>query len=328
MNLKTTFIAFYLLLISQIVLSQTNEKNTEFKPYGKPIVRVFANYHTDFGNVTTTRIRRAYLGYKYNIAPEYKVNLTLDVLNITGLYRAYLKNAYLQYKKKKITWLIGIIPTKQFKIQEKIWGYRYIQKVFSDKYALNASADLGGSFQYDFNKKLSIDLIVQNGTGYKKIYATHTYRGGAGVSFKPTNSLILRAYYDISNKPNISKQNFAGFISYKMKDLFLIAGEYNYQTGFDFIENKNYGGYSIFARYFVSKKYELFARYDHVESTTLENENNPWFLANGEYLTGGLQYKPYKGIKFSLNYQGYYLPQATNDKYLSFMYFNVEFKIP
>jgi len=327
MNAKLTFIiTIAVLFFSSNIYSQSTK--SDFVPNGKPIVKVFANYHTDFGEITTARIRRAYLGYKYNLSENYKLNLTLDVLNLTGFYQAYLKNAYLKYSKDKLSYSIGIIPTKQFKVQEKIWGYRYIQKVFSDKYALNASADLGASAQYKFNKMISADIIVQNGTGYKKIKATKTYRGGAGITIKPLSGLTLRTYYDLSQKPEVSKQDFVGFVSYKFKNKFLLAGEYNYQTGFGFVKDKDYGGYSFFARYFLNKKIELFARYDKVNASVLENETEEWFSGIGDYLLGGVQYNPVKGVKFSLNYQGYHLPLSEKDKYVSLMYFNLEFKIP
>ncbi len=320
-------IVMFTLLNTVAVAKNLQNDSTKFIPKGKPIVRVFANYHTDFGKVTRAQIRRAYLGYKYDIAKEYSVNLTLDVLNLTGFYEAYLKTAYLKYHKNKFSYSLGIIPTLQFKVQEKIWGYRYIQKVFSDKFALNSSADLGASAQYKFNKHILVNAIVQNGSGYKKIYSTNTYRGGLGLTVKPIESITMRLYYDISKKPEVSRQNYVAFLAYKFKNKFLVAGEYNYQTGNSFVENKNYGGYSAFARYFVNKKIELFARYDHSESTILENETTPWFTADGDYIISGFEYKPYKNIKFSVNYRGGYTPNIQADKYNSLLYFNLEFKI-
>ena len=36
-----------------------------------------------------------------------------------------------------------MISTKLFKVQEELWGHRYLMKTFSDEYKLGHSADLG-----------------------------------------------------------------------------------------------------------------------------------------------------------------------------------------
>ena len=155
----------------------SQESKEEFKPSGKPLALIFTNFNTAFTDGESHpsfEITRAYLGYEYNFSKELYAKLVLDVGDpkAGGLQMtAYLKNAYLQYTKNKLALSFGMISTTQFKVSEKIWGLRYIEKSFQDAYKFNASADLGISAAYKIGDLLSVDLIVANGEGYKLIEA-------------------------------------------------------------------------------------------------------------------------------------------------------------
>ena len=119
--------------IETIGLSQNS--TDEFKPNGKPLALIFTNYHTSFSDGETMpafEITRAYLGYEYNFSKEWYAKVIMDVGNPkAGSHEmaAYLKNAYMQYKKDKFTASFGMISTTQFKVSETIWGYRFIEKL-------------------------------------------------------------------------------------------------------------------------------------------------------------------------------------------------------
>ncbi len=324
-----------LLLISTLSFSQ--ESKTEFKPSGSPIVKVFANYHSNLGgnNIVeldeAMELKRAYFGYKYSISENYSLKVVMDVGNSGGKYSAYLKTGSLSYKKDKLSYNIGLISTTQFKTQEKFWGYRYLRKSFQDQYKYNASADLGMSIAYKFSKIVSADCILQNGDGYKHVDPSGTYRGGVGttVNFKP---ITFRMYYDISMKPDVYRQSITSFLGYKFKDKFRIGAEYNYQLNNSFIEDRNMYGYSAYATYIINDKLEGFARFDENISNKLIGENNrlepqPW-NANRDEKIGiiGLQYSPAKGVKVSANYRRS-LSVLENSEWVNWVFVNLEFKI-
>jgi len=336
--LRTYFLLALILFISTISFSQEKkiedkaETVTEiekFKPNGRALVKIFANYHTNFAEISKMQIERAYLGYNYNFSENYSAKITLDVTGTDFYgklrYDVFLKIAQLQYKKNKTTIKVGLIPTTQFKVQEKFWGYRYIMKSFQDIYRMNGSADLGVSVDYKIFDNFSVDVIVQNGEGYKSIEPTGTYRGGLGLTYLPIKSLIIRVYSDISSMPDVNRVNFAAFIGYKFKKLFKVGAEYNLQIGNRFVQEKEYSGVSAYTTVFISKKFNVFARYDLVKSNTLENDIEPWYIKrNGNGLIAGIEYSPIKGVKVSTNYRGWQSDIASKD-FESMFYLNFQY---
>jgi hypothetical protein len=92
-------------------------------------------------------------------------------------------------------------------------------------------------------------------------------------------------------------------------------------------ENHNILGWSVYAKYNFTKKYQLFIRYDRVTSKIIEGEINPWNLAkDGTALVTGMQFQPISKIKMALNYHDWY-PLAANMESGGFIYFNVEVKL-
>mgnify|MGYP006423352937 FL=1 len=126
----------------------------DFVPSGTPSIRVFTNFHSQLSDgevLNAFQIQRAYLGYKHQFSRTISGKLYLDVadpgvgkLQMTG----YLKNAYLQYKGDRLTAKFGLIGLHQFRLQEDLWGGRYLFKSFQDQYKFGPSADLGAHISY------------------------------------------------------------------------------------------------------------------------------------------------------------------------------------
>jgi hypothetical protein len=345
MNYKS-LLSLLLIALSLNVFSQEQEKPKEqakeeskFKISGKPIIKVFANYNSNLGGNESVeafdalQIKRAYLGYKATLSENYSVKLVMDVGENSGLYRAYLKAASLNYKKGKIAYSVGMISTKQFKVQEKFWGYRYIRKSFQDQYKYGASADLGLSVDYRITKNILVDAIFVNGLGYKAVLPSGTYKGGLGLTLD-FNSLIFRAYYDIRAKSYAQEQNIATFIGYKFKDKFRIGAEYNYRISNKFNPDHDLFGYSVYATYIINKKFEIFARYDNSQSNVVQKTVigpdvplTQWNIdRDGQTAMGGIQYKPIKRIKISANYRR--VTSAVADiEGANWIFLNLEFKL-
>ena len=89
----------------------------------------------------------------------------------------------------------------------------------------------------------------------------------------------------------------------------------------------NLDGISIYSTYSFDSKWEIFGRFDQVGSNTLSGDAEGWnYSKDGNQIIAGLQYAPIKGLKFSLNYQGFsYDDDAVNNK--SMMFLNAEFKL-
>lgn len=307
-KVKLSLIALFFIVTG--IKAQEATINNEFKPSGKPSVKIFTNAHSSFidgENSSAFELQRAYFGYSYNFSKNFSTKITLDVgdpgvgkLQMT----AYLKNAALVYKKNKFTANFGLIGLYGFKVQEKQWGYRYLFKSFQDEHKFGASADLGASFMYKFSDFISADAMILNGEGYKNIQSDNTYKGAIGVTITPIKNLKLRAYYDMMST-DVAQQTIALFAGYK-SDIFKIGAEYNLQSNNKMIEDQNLTGISLYTTIITGKKLNFFGRFDNLSSNKLEGAADPWNISkNGQAYIFGVEYKPIKGIKISPNFQGW-----------------------
>ena len=332
MKLKTFILLFS--LISFFTFAQ----NSESEPKGEPHFKVFWNYNYDFSDdVTQTsafELDRVYLGYKYKFNDNVSAKITYDVgkNNSGSNYTAFVKIAQLDYKlSTKVKLSLGMIGGKQFNDQEKVWGYRYIYKTLQDENKFGSSADLGVNAEIKLSDKLTTNIFALNGEGYKNPQdADGNQRIGFNLIYAVSNSVNLKFYYDTqSSAISESLNNIGLFAGYKVGD-YSIGAEYNkmengttYKTP---IDNHNLNGISIYNRYSISDKYEVFARFDQISSNTLDGATNSWnYDDDGSLIIIGTQYKANDGVKFSLNARSFtYKNLDTN---LFEVFFNVEFNL-
>ena len=285
----------------------SQESKEDFKPNGKPLALIFSNFRytmEDGETFAQFQIRRAYLGYEYNFSPNWYGKVVLDVgdPNDDGRYQmaAFLKNAYFRYKKNKFSASFGMISTAQFKVSEKIWGYRYMLKSFQDVYRFNASADLGFNVTYEFTNSLSADFSVYNGEGYQKLEADSVLRPAFGITANPLKNITARVYVDMMGK-DIKQQSLATFLAYTGSRI-TIGAEYNYQKDFRMREGSDLFGTSFYMTYKASDKIKIFARYDDLASSTLDSKDEPWQVhRDGQLIMAGLEFIPIKGVKLTPN---------------------------
>ena len=152
MKNKTNLITVLIFAVA-LSFSEVNAQTADdFTPYGKPLALVFTNVNSSFNkdmNSQAFEITRAYLGYEYFFSKNIssKVNIDIGDPGVGKLQMtAFIKNAYVQYKKNNFSARFGMIGVNQFNVQEKHWGYRYIYKSFQDAYNFGPSADLGSCF--------------------------------------------------------------------------------------------------------------------------------------------------------------------------------------
>lgn len=240
-------------------------------PKGQAIVQVFTNFHTSFGAQNGERgfeLERSYLGYQYHLGKGLSVKAVFDIGKssaVNDYHRiAYVKHAEIAWKKDKWTLNGGLISTKLFNFQEKHWGYRYVAKSFQDEYKYGSSADLGLSATYDATPWLSLDAIVVNGEGYKKIQSHDGLNYGLGLTLTPLKGWSFRLYGGLNESGVKEKKdvvNVATMVGYKDKRL-SFGVEYNYMSNNAHIEGADRSGLSVYASTQLAKNVHLFARYD------------------------------------------------------------------
>lgn len=291
---------------------------------GKAIIQVFGNFHSGFGHDNNDRgfeLDRSYLGYQYDLGKGLQIKGVMDIGqsdDVNDYHRiAYIKNALISWKTGNLTLTGGLIPTTQFNMQEKFWGYRYIMKTFQDLYKFGNSADLGISATYKFTNWLSADAIVVNGEGYKKIQKEDGLMYGLGATLTPIEGLSLRLYYGLNESTEENKkdkQNLATFIGYKGKG-FSLGAEYNLYMNDKNREGADLYGLSIYGSASLNKKTELYARYDNLSS------KNNWNEAKDQSgIIAGLQFKLGKYVKIAPNFR-MNIPKAkgADNKYMGYI---------
>jgi hypothetical protein len=333
--MKIKYLALALLLFA---VNQIDAQEGQPGPFqnGEPIGRVFANYYTGIGqgdNPSAFEVRRAYLGYKFDLDDEFSAQIQLDIgspddVSQYSLLRrfAYFKSAYLQYQKGRVNIKFGIIPLQLFKLQESIWNHRYIYKSVLDEHSLGSTADLGASINYKASRSLVLDLTFMNGEGYSQLQADYSYKIGIGFTLRPWKGLIVRCYGDAIQK-NENLITLVNFVGWEIKNKLLAGVEYDLRLNDDFETNYDQHVFSGYLSYNITEKFQVFGRYDFITSSVLENQDKPWNLDDdGSAIIAGVQYQPIPKVRLSLNYQDW-VPYAQNLNNEAFIYFNVEFRI-
>jgi len=220
----------------------------------------------------------------------------------------------------------GLIGLKQFKLQEKIWERRYLMKTIADEHRLGSSADLGINFHYRFSEKADADFTITNGEGYSSLQMDDVFKYSLGTTIRFPQNVTSRIVYDIMHN-EISETTLLLFSSYDFRSKWNIAAEYVLRNNNNWKDNHNIHALSIYGKYNLNEKYQLFARYDKLDSNILKGETRPWQLAdNGSALVAGIQFRPVNKITMSLNYHDWY-PMAANMEGGGFIYLNLEVKM-
>ncbi len=299
----------------------------EFKPSGSGIGTVFFNYKYDLSKDIDRRssfnLERAYLGYKYDFARNISGKVIFDVSYDPTVksFTAFAKNAFLEWAiNPKVKLSVGLIPIRHFELQEKVWGYRYIMKTFTDEYGMGTTADLGLGLELPVSEMLTFNAYIVNGEGFKSLqddFGMHKF--GANATLKPAEGLSFRVHYDMmATKDTLAITKLVGdtttisiftaFAGYEVMDQFRIGVEYNLMnngtTYRKWAEDYKLSGLSLFGTYIIDSQFEVFARYDYLTSNVIGNADDEWnYNGDGSLVMAGVQYKPIKGVNFALNYR-------------------------
>ena len=333
MNSLVRVIFILIIFFSNSFVSISQE--SEFTPSGNVYGRVFSDFEVGLAGDdlnSAFEVTQAYFGYKYKMSSNFSANIKLDIgspddSEYSKLKRyAYFKVAELKYKKGPLTLRFGIIGMKQFKLQEKFWTRKFVKKTFQDYYKFGPSADIGAAVTYEFLPNLIVDALVMNGEGYKQLQADDTYKNGFGITYFPIKGLKLKVYSDYSKKV-VWQNSFAGFVGYNMKGQFSLGAEYNYQTNHDFELDNHFYGTSVYGSVVLHKKWEIFARYDMLDSYQHEGQNQAWNESrDGQHFIGGIQFNPIKKVKLAIDLQ-HWIPSDDNINPTMILFFHTSFDL-
>lgn len=320
------FLFISLIAVFAVTIVRAQSEVEAFQPSGKAFGSIHWNYHFDLGEDASPRntfqLTRAYLGYKYKMSEDISLKVTFDGSANGGVtdYTVFLKAAQLDWKvASPLKLSLGLIGTKQFKTQEKLFGYRYVSKTVQDQYGFGSSADFGVNAEYKLMDNLKANLFILNGEGYKKVQDNDgRMRVGGSLVYEPVDGLTVQAFYDnyggnVRNDSNVVVEDTASIhtlsfhAGYKSGN-FRVGAEYNIQnngTKYNRIAEGHSGKtIALFGAYTISDKFELFGEWFNYKSNTLEGATESWNAGtDGNFIVAGAQYSPVKGLKCALNYR-------------------------
>ena len=241
--MKKAIILSLVALTVGLNLHAQDTAKAEFKPSGKVWGYVFGDYYYKVkadsalrGNLEYSglkennnafAIRRAYLGYDYNISEKFSTELLLSHeanLDASGNRTVFIKAANLRIKKifGYTDLVIGHMSTPTFSLlEEKVWNFRSVEKTIVDQRKLASSSDLGIALQGKFDEKgnYGYDLMAANGTGTKP--ETDQFKRFYGDLYAKflDKKIILNVYGDIERSQlepyHKSKMTFKAFAAYQ-----------------------------------------------------------------------------------------------------------------
>ena len=313
-----------LLFVNLLIAQAKTSTDTAFKPSGKLWGYTFGDFyykaHSDVMNRgganqytgieqgrNAFQIRRAYLGYNYDIHPKFAAELLLaaeDNININGSNSGdltsngkltfYIKYANLRWKNiwKGTDLVVGQHATPAFALlTEPFWGYRSIERPLVD-IRRTPSSDFGASLQGKFDPSTGnygYNVMVGNGTGARPENDKFKWFYGDIYAKFFDKKLVFDLYADYQRlgwTPTFhhSRNMLKGFAGYTTPsftvgaEAFINHGQQdvtgNKETSKDTI-SANATGLSLFARGAIIKdKLGYFARFDTYNPDTKYNDVN------------------------------------------------------
>ena len=330
---QLTLIYFIILLNVYNSFGQDSTKHYQ----GKLFVNLYPGVNYNFTKTehnTGFVMNTALLGYKRKLTGKISGVIIFDVTRTTNnievtdsngtqmnvsyfegsKYTAFLKMAQIKWQfHKKWSLAAGqLLNTQYLTLQDKFWAHRYVAVTAQEMYRFGNPADFGMRINWTPNKKISVFLGAFNGEGPFRHQDEHSdFLISSNIEYRPIKNLILKLYY--SNQENYSadslndKNVIAGFVGFN-HEKYRIGAEYSYIKNADFY-NTSYSLISIFSYYNISKKYQIFARYDYVDKSKILEYNS--------YYIAGVQYSPAKNFYIAANYR-YFSTNKNNMLYLNF----------
>ena len=260
---------------------------------------------------TALNFQRQYFSYGADVSDNVSFKIIYDVGRTnqnegedTRLV-AFLKKAQINYKTSFSKFDFGLIGMNTYGVQEKNWGYRFIEKSAIDKYEFSSTADIGVGFSRSLIDNLNWSLQIVNGEGFKKPQGDKFQKFAFNATYGERN-LNKNDGYNVGvvyttestdNDPTTMTSLFGGYSGMGLR----LGGQYNMLTKGNIESNI----VSVSVNYAVRDKINVFARYDLADPWTEsvddpitndlnEGEDNSTYLIAGIVLTcdGGISIAP------------------------------------
>jgi hypothetical protein len=287
-------------------------------------------------NGTGFNVKRIYITVDHKFSDVWSANVTTDISNVIGEtafgnYNTptantstgaisqigdvgkglYIKKAFIQAKiDPALIIRAGSADTAWIPYMEGQYEHRYLEMTLTDNYKLAQSADWGIYALGDLaGGLLSYQVGVVNGTGYRNVKVTKSVDVDGRLSAQYKGFYAAVGGYTGRLGNNVQgavvdhvAYRLDGALGFK-NTLFNIGGEYVYAKNLQSVtkttEDK-YNGWSAFAQYNITPKWQVFGRADWIRYTP--NIATGASVSN-YYWNAGVQWQPAKLVDISLAYK-------------------------
>lgn len=302
---------------------------------GTPFTEIFTDFHlnlNDSAKTTGFGLERAYLGYNYIPGGNFSGSVILNIGSPDELppgaeprRYAFFREASMSWTNERINISFGITTTRITNYQQKFWGKRYIANSFQSENGYGIVADLGVVMDYKINDIFSTDITIMNGEGYSDLQLDNSVKTSVGLTITPSSQLAFRLYGDIDKPKGIWQSTLVGFAGFK-NEFITIGADVNFKSNIDMAGGHNAWGLSGTGAVSITKKSELFVRYDYSSSVLVPAETMEWNNnMDGSFLVLGLQRTFSPNVKIALDYQGKF-PNNLPEKITGAIFVNAVFK--
>ena len=232
---------------------------------------------------------RQYFSYAVDMSDDVKFKVIFDVGRSAtdSKLNTYLKKSQIDYKTSHANISLGLIGMNTYGVQEKNWGYRFIEQSAIDKYGFSYTADIGVGFSRSLIDNLNMSLQVVNGEGFKQpqldkyhkisvntIYGEQKLNKNDGY-----NAGIVYSTEATESDPTIMISAFGGFAGMGLR----LGGEYDMLTKGDTESSI----ISVSANYSFMDNKDIFFRYDIYDGDTSVEEDGSSYIITGILLSCG-----------------------------------------
>ena len=268
-------------------------------PYNGSITGLTYFDYTRENSASAFNFERQYFNYDIQMSNDVKFKVLFDVgrtnqvtdslknnIEDTRLV-VFLKKAQIDYICEWFNTSFGLITTNTYGVQEKNWGFRFIEKSAMDKNKFVKTADLGVGFSKNIINDLNIGIQYLNGEGYKSPELNSIQKLNLNINYGEINLLE-------NNGANLGFIYSTDLTETLPSTLFSIYGGFAFKgtrVGIesDFSDDKELT--SAYLNYIIDRKVSIFLRYDNLNEHKVKDT----------YLISGLVYDCGSGILVSPN---------------------------
>lgn len=302
-----------IMLLSLAVMSVmgVNAWADEIEGYMVPEYYMVANHYSGEKGIEGDHgfwLRRIYFGYNAELGDDWSARVRFE-MNSAAFASSelipYVKDAFVKKKFGGMAIIAGIIEPPSFNLVEKFWGYRYIEKTAPDYFKLASSRDFG----------IALDGKTAGGIVYTVMYGNYSSNKGEAEKGKVVYG---RLGYEAKTAYVEANAHFGGDAG---KDKFYLTlfgglkGDWGrFGVGYHMFsqepktgKKEETGVVSGFAVLNLSKKTEVFARYDHLTDFMLKDLADYLVIPGKHYkprvIMAGVNFKVSKNVELSPNFR-------------------------